>query len=233
MYFYAKYEYSFNFNNMKKVFVSLFAAVVCAAGASAQTIVNNPDNLPYFGVRAGLDIACPGDMKSNGVGVDAFSNGAGFHVGAIYNKPVVANFYVEPGLSLYYNTYSINKNFAEAVELSDASIRKFGFRIPVMAGYHFDFTPEIKLHVFTGPEFEIGCVAKEHIEAANISLSESLYGEDGGMRRFNCLWDFGAALSYRKFQFGITGGLGMANMVDESGVTFHENRVSITLGYNF
>lgn len=219
---------------MKKVFISLIAALACFAGASAQNVVNNPDNHSYLGIRAGLDIACPGDVKSNGIGIDGYDNGAGFHVGAVYNLPVVANFYVEPGLSLYYNTYSINKDILEAANMSSASIRKFGFRIPVMAGYHFDFTPDIRLHVFTGPEFEIGCTAKAHFKSGGISESESVYGDDGGLKRFNCLWDFGVALSYQKFQIGFTGGIGMVNMIkDEPDVTFHENRVSISLGYNF
>lgn len=215
---------------MKKVFISLIAALACFAGASAQNVINNPDNRPYFGIRAGLDIACPGDVKSDGIGIDGYKNGAGFHAGAIYNLPVVANFYVEPGLSIYYNTYSYNKDILDALDVSSASVRKFGFRIPVMAGYRFDFTPDISLHVFTGPELEIGCTAKAH----GISGSESLYGDNGNMNRINCLWDFGVALSYQKFQIGFTGGIGMVNMIkDEPDVTFHENRVSISLGYNF
>lgn len=103
-----------------------------------------------------------------------------------------------------------------------------------MAGYRFDFTPDISLHVFTGPELEIGCTAKAHVKAHGISGSESLYGDNGNMNRINCLWDFGVALSYQKFQIGFTGGIGMVNMIkDEPDVTFHENRVSISLGYNF
>ncbi len=219
--------------DMKKLFISLITVLACFAGANAQNVVNNPDNRPYFGLRAGLDIACPGDVKSDGIGIDGYKNGAGFHAGVIYNLPVVANFYVEPGLSLYYNTYSYNNDILDALDWSSASIRKFGFRIPVMAGYHFDFTPDIRLHVFTGPELEIGCIAKAHVKAGGISESESVYGDEGNMKRFNCLWDFGVALSYQKFQIGFTGGIGMVNMIDESDVTFHENRVSISLGYNF
>lgn len=220
---------------MKKVFISLIAALACFAGASAQNVVNNPDNRDYFGIRAGLDIACPGDVSSQGIGVSVFGNGAGFHVGAIYNLNVVANFYVEPGLNFFYDTYSVKKEALES-NVSSSSIRKFGLRIPIMAGYHFDFTPDIKLHVFTGPELETGFIAKQHAKVNGISMSENLYNGTDGLKRFDFIWDFGVALSYQQFQIGLTGGIGMVNMMEDTGfsdVTFHENRVSISLGYNF
>ena len=73
--------------------------------------------------------------------------------GVIYNGPVVANFYVELGLKFFYNTYS--------EKYGDSSIRKNGMRIPIMAGYHFDFSDSFRFYLFTGPVFEIGFSAKE------------------------------------------------------------------------
>lgn len=88
----------------------LCAALVPSAAKAQDILTNNPDNAPYFGIRAGLDIACPGDISVGNVGLDFFKNGAGFNVGGIYNLPVIANFYVEPGVSLFYNTYGVKKN---------------------------------------------------------------------------------------------------------------------------
>lgn len=221
-------------NDMKKLFIYTLLAAAASMPVAAQTnIFNNPDNKAYFGVRVGGEVTCPGDVKTGGVGVGAFNNGGGIEFGGIYNIPVVANFYVEPGHKLYYNTYSFKKVWAQANDFDSATIKKFGMRIPVMAGYHFDFTDDIKVSVFTGPELEIGFSAKEQVKANGVKVSESVYGEDGGMKRVDLLWGIGAGITYQKYYFGVSGGIGMLNMIDMDDVTFHENRVTFTLGYNF
>lgn len=223
---------------MKKHIIMLGAALLATGSvASAQNIFNNPDNKAYFGVRVGVDITCPGEISSDGLGIDMFKNGAGIEFGGIYNIPVVANFYVEPGVKLFYDTYSVKKQFIELLEddvrLDGVSIRKFGMRVPVMLGYRFDFTRDISVSVFTGPELEVGFSGKTHVSGRNISMSESVYGDGGGMHRVNLLWDFGASVSYKQCYLGINGGIGMLNMNSESDPTFHESRVTIALGYNF
>ncbi len=112
-------------------------------------------------------------------------------------------------------------------------LKKFGIRIPVMAGYHFDFTKDIKVSVFTGPELEIGFSGKEYINGHNIEMSESIYGDNGGMNRVNVLWGIGAGISYQHFYFSANGGIGMLNMLSGSDAKFHENRVTFSVGYNF
>lgn len=200
-----------------------------------NSIVNNPDNKAYFGIRAAGEISCPGEVTAEHVGMDVYKNGGGFEIGGIYNIPVVANFYIEPGLKFYYNTYSVKDEILQLVNmpLNSISIRKFGMRVPVMAGYHFDFTDDINVSVFTGPELEIGFSAKAHAKGPGISESESMYGDDGGMNRVDLLWGIGAGVTYQHFYFGVSGGIGMLNMFDDSDIKFHENRVSFSLGYNF
>lgn len=221
---------------MKRLLFSM--ALICLTGAAMHAqdrIFNNPDNKAYFGIRVGGEITCPGDVKADNVGVSVFKNGGGVEFGGIYNIPVVANFYIEPGLKLYYNTYSLKDDFLpqDDIVLNGASIRKFGMRIPVMAGYHFDFTDDIKVSVFTGPELEIGFVGKEHISGHNVDMSGSVYGDGGGMNRVDLLWGIGAGVTYRQFYFGASGGIGMLNMLSDSDAKFHENRVTFSVGYNF
>lgn len=227
---------------MKKHLLTAFALAAVAVSASAQDrIFNNPDNKGYFGIRVAGEVTCPGDITYGGLGLDAYKNGGGIEFGAIYNAPIVANFYLEPGLKFYYNAYSANKDMLGADDDFDfdqlfdsLSIRKFGMRIPVMAGYHFDFTDNVKVSVFTGPELEIGFTAKEHMKANGYSVSESVYGEDGGMNRVDLSWGFGAGVTYKKLYIGVSGTVGMLNMLsDGDGMKFHENRASLTLGYNF
>lgn len=223
---------------MRKFFVTAVLVVLACASVMAQSaIVNNPDNKAYFGVRVGGEVTCPGDISAENVGLSVFKNGGGVELGGIYNVPVVANFYIEPGLKFYYNTYSLKADFMEDfqndITFNSVSFKKFGMRIPVMAGYHFDFTNDIKVSVFTGPELEVGFSAKEYVKGHNIDVSESVYGDDGGMNRVNLLWGFGAGISYQHFYFGVNGGIGMLNMLSDSDAKFHENRVTFSVGYNF
>lgn len=223
---------------MKKIIVSLMLAISATVPAMAQnTIVNNPDNRAYFGIRVGGELTCPGKISADNIGISTFKNGGGVEFGGIYNIPVVANFYLEPGLKFYYNTYSLKDEFVEALQddiiFNSVSYKNFGMRIPVMAGYHFDFTNDFKVSLFTGPELEIGFSAKEYIKGHNIEMSESVYGEDGGMSRVNLLWGIGAGISYQHFYFGVNGGIGLLNMLSDSDAKFHENRVTFSVGYNF
>lgn len=221
---------------MKKFILSALVALFGFAAASAQgTIFNNPTNRAYFGVRVGADITCPGNVKSGPLSIDMFGNGAGIEFGGIYNIPLVANLYIEPGVKLFYDTYPVDDLVSGDGDWTtevDMSIRKFGMRIPVMFGYHFDFTPDVKVSLFTGPEFEVAFSGKCHVSVDGESASESIYGDDG-MNRVNLLWGVGAGIEFSRFYLGFNGGIGMLNMSGDSQVKFHENRVTISLGYNF
>lgn len=223
---------------MNKFFISSTLTAMTFLATSAQNpVVNNPDNQAYFGIRLGGEITCPGSISYDGVGVNAFKNGGGVEVAGIFNIPVVANFYIEPGLKFFYNTYSVKKDFLDFVDdnvsVSNISFRKFGIRIPVMAGYHFDFSENTKLYLFTGPELEIGLSAKGYITANNIEVSENEYGDDGGINRASLLWSIGAGLTYQHLYFGIGTSLGLTNLLKDSDATFHENRATLSIGYNF
>ncbi|MDE6224807.1 MAG: hypothetical protein K2M25_01560, partial [Muribaculaceae bacterium] len=91
----------------------------------------------------------------------------------------------------------------------------------------------IKVSVFTGPELEIGFSAKEYVKGHNIEMSGSVYGDDGGYNRVDLLWGIGVGISYQHFYFGISGGIGMLNMLSDSDAKFHENRATFSFGYNF
>ena len=73
------------------------------------------------------------------------------------------------------------------------------------------FSNDLRVSVFTGPEFEVGFTAKEHIKGLDASESYSIYGDDGGMKRFDMLWGFGAGVTYQHLYFGVSGGIGLIN----------------------
>lgn len=227
---------------MKKYLFAI-AAMGAALTASAQSdIFDNPDNHDYFGARISLDVS------STAGGNDTYSNGAGFNIGAIYNIPLYKNLYLEPGLSIFYDTFGedviVNDPAGiQAPYTIDGSIRNFGFRIPLVAGYHFDFTDDVQISFFTGPQFNLSLTAKEHINGD----SESIFG-DGGFKHVDLQWALGVGATWQKYYVAISGGIGMTKVRDHK-VTFFDpdihtdvityqdsfrrNTFSITLGYNF
>ena len=229
---------------MKKLLLSLIVAAAPMI-ASAQSIFDSGENYKYFGVRLGLDLTCPTKVTDNNsplnLASDIFKTGAGFNVGAIYNIPVWMNMYVEPGVTLYYHTYKLNKDFLPEMDpkYSSGSVREFGLSIPVVAGYHFDFTDDIKVRVFTGPVFSLGLKGDLHVtdKSSDIKLSGStgVY-KDGGINSSNIAWRIGAGIDYKQFAFAVYGDPELTHAyhnTDGSNMVFRRNVVSFTLGYNF
>ena len=224
---------------MNKTLLTLALAVSGFFCANAQDkIFDNPDNKPYFGARFSIDIDCPTKMTAKvyddnhitDIKSKVFKTGGGFELGGIYHYPIIANFYVEPGLGFYYNAYNFDEAFKEEQK---GSIRKFGMAIPVMLGYHFDFTDDIKVSVFTGPELDVAFSGKAHWNEGDHSVYTNVYRKDGELHRANLLWDFGAGVSYQKFYFAVSGGPGLCNMSKVKGTSFHEGKARLTFGYNF
>ena len=233
---------------MKK---SLLLGLAMLAGVSAVSaanpIVNNPDNKPYFGVRLNLESAIPGNVKYGNISEKAFDPGAGLSIGAVYNRPIVANFYVEPGLELYYNTTKFN---LDGEDFQDAhwkahSTRGFGMRIPVMLGYHFDFNKNVNLAVATGPVLKVGFSDDYYLttetrygadgEAYRDHLSGSMYKDD--FNRVDCAWRFSVGVNFLKHYYaGFSGDVGMVNRIKHSNngaVKMYDNLFQLNLGYNF
>ena len=235
------YRYNFNTDMRTKGLLMAAAAMVCGATAWGQSILlDDPANRSYVGIRAGLDISSPTP--------DVFKNGAGFHVGAIYNAKIIKNFYIEPGAMLYYDTWSLNDKRFQA-DLAGAkrdiglnsSFRNFGVRIPLMFGYHFDFTPDINVSVFTGPELNIGLSSRYHYDVSvgsvpglDVNGSISCYSPIGENKtgneavdklldqvqdlfhRVDCAWKIGVGLNYSNFHVSVGGAIGMSNVYKHS-----------------
>lgn len=215
---------------MKKFIIAAIAAVAsltASAQNSEYTIFNNPDNAPYFGARLGVDIT------STSGGGDMYNNGAGFTVGAIYNIPLWQNLYFEPGLSFFYDTFGTEiQSMADGmnVNLINGSIRNFGFRIPMVAGYNFDFTDNVRIAPFTGPQLNFNVVAREHWD--NTIEGGSIFGE-GGFKHFDLQWVIGVGVTYGKYYVSLSGGIGMTKARSLKYDNFRRNTVNISIGYNF
>lgn len=220
---------------MKKLIISLIALGGAMTASAQADLLDNPDNHAYFGARLSLDISSTAD------GNDSYSNGAGFSIGAVYNIPLYKNLYFEPGLSIFYDTFGTEALALYTEDLPigtvDGSIRNFGFRIPLVADYHFDFTDDMQFSVFTGPQINLSLTAKEHFPGQ----SYSIFG-DQGFKHIDLQWALGVGLTWQKYYISLSGGIGMTKARDwkfraDNNTyivdSFRRNNFSITIGYNF
>lgn len=235
------------------------AALVPTTSQAQSYMFDNPENRAFFGVRAGVDIS----SAANGGAM--FSNKPGFVVGAVYDIPVVANFYFEPGLSLFYNTfgtvyladyqYSITDENGDEIPMHqlyqvDGTLRNFGFRIPLNFGYHFDFSSDLSVHVFTGPQINLSVVARYHQNEVRTpanevvkSVSVDAFGTKG-FKHADLQWNFGVGITYQRYYMSLGGSVGMTKMKSASIVeagpykvdlrrNIRRNLFNISVGYNF
>lgn len=151
-------------------------------------------------------------------------------------------------MSYYYNATGFKDvkigdiNIKEEA-MEHASVRQMGLRVPVMFGYHFDFTPDVNLAIFTGPELEVGLSSDTYLTSKSVGAlpkfhtAPSNYGDHAiGFKRnrVDCSWKFGVGFNFVKnYYVGIEGAVGLADRAKGDNISFHENRVGVTLGYNF
>ncbi len=244
---------------MKKTILLALALLAGATSLSAASpVVNNPDNKPYLGVHVSAEASIPGNLSYSNVKTNNFDPGAGVSVGAVYNIPIVANFTVEPGLELYYNTTKFNTEdpILQAAQWKSRSTRSFGMRVPVMLGYHFDFSKNFSLLVATGPVLKVGFSDDYYLttetqvsDAARIAFrnhySGSMYkdnaftgaGPSNAYNRVDCAWRISVGTNFcQHYYVGISGDLGMVNQIkhaNNGAYDMKNNLFQLTLGYNF
>ncbi|MDE7125773.1 MAG: hypothetical protein K2O12_04765, partial [Muribaculaceae bacterium] len=140
---------------MKSIFASIIVCCVfvCAVFAEAQ-IIENGENNPMWGVRAAFDVNLPGKVRSNIIDDRMFRTGTGGTAGAVCNIYLGSRFYIEPAVSLFYDTYSYDNLIIadNDYEESNPSVYKIGIRIPVVVGYSIGISDRLSVAPFTGPE---------------------------------------------------------------------------------
>lgn len=219
---------------MKKFLICALCALGITSAAKAQDMFDSGEMTPYFGARVSLDITGISGAFNE---ADIFNNGCGFTIGGYYNIPLYKNLYFEPGLGVFYNTVGFDYGYdkGDGIVSCTGSLRNWGFRIPLLVGYHFDFTEDMKVSVFTGPQLNYGLSMKSVYDLRSGSqkthFSEGVYDN---FHRLDAQWMFGAAYHYGVYSIGVSGGVGMTNIVNEKdSPRGRRNTFSITLGYRF
>lgn len=241
--------------------ILMAAAILTTVGAFAEPRLDTTEDMfvteghqPYWGVRLSVDLMCPGKEKVSGAELDAFKKGPGVTAGIVYNYPLFLNLYLEPGLQVYYNAFGMNIDTAEigGSKVDNASVRNFGFRIPVTVGYKIGWEPMGNVAFFTGPMLDVGVTSDQHItfteEGEKFHSSASSYGDNAlmfKMRRVDLKWKFGIGVNFPNHTYiGLDGNVGIVNLaanikkslpegVEYSHPTWRCSNVSLTLGYNF
>lgn len=206
--------------------------VAAAVTANAQA---------YWGARIAYDATFPSTYKAGDAEFDLFRNGGGLSAGAICNIPLMAGLYLEPGASLYYNSYrysdlTINVDADDGYHIFDPKVKKTGVRIPVRLGYYFDIFPDRGgLAVFTGPSFDYALSGKLGIDkdiCEKYEIERNIFSEPWGMHRASMAWTVGADIYVGPWVVDICGSFGLTDLQRGPG-SFREYRLSIGLGYNF
>lgn len=213
---------------MRKIALTILAAATLSLTAAAQSsMLSNDDNRPYWGVRVGIDIS-----STAGEIIDQYSNSAGFTLSGIYNVPVWQNLYFEPGLTLYYDTFGMTlisqDPHTRAATDINGSIRNIGLRVPLNFGYRFDFTDNMSLSLYTGPQLNVNFDASMHVNDNSQGLM------DKGFKRVDLQWGFGGSMQFfHSYYISISGGVGITKAFSTKYDEFRRNTVNLSLGYNF
>lgn len=177
----------------------LFICIVFGASFANGRIIENGENNPMWGVRAAWDVNLPGKVHTNIIDERMFRPGTGGAIGAVCNIFVANKFYIEPAISVFYDTYSYKglTILGDDYQESNPSVYKIGIRIPIVVGYSISISDWFSIAPFTGPEIS-------YAFAGNIKLHDkdrldiddvSLFGKVGCQRRIECGWKFGIAFS--------------------------------------
>jgi len=219
---------------MKRYFIITLLA--CLAGIfTAKAETEEANTAPMFGIRAAFDVNIPGDWHNDSGSVKMYRNGYGFTLGGVYNVYLGKGFYLEPGVSFFYDSYSyddlkiIDDNGDWISE--NPSQHKLGLRIPVVAGYSFDISDKFSMNVYTGPELSWAMGGKIKVKNRDLigDFPDKLFGDF--QRRVDCAWKIGIGVPYNGFLISIDTAIGMTDLMKNPNISFRENRVSVSLTY--
>lgn len=244
----------------------LLSGLLPLIASAERNLFNNPNNKAYFGVRAALDMTCPRTFRQTNLHdrisltQDYLGSRSGVSVGAVFNMPIIANLYFEPGVSFFFNTLSVRYDLRDALPdhildnisaaaKSDRQIKQWGMRIPLDLGYQFDFHRNFALSVFTGPVLNIGFSMKGcmgfKLDNAVFYSGSSLYSTGDSERddRFNRLalgWRAGIGATIRNIYIGANIDFGLTNLYkvakanrENYSLTHRQNLFQFSLGYDF
>ena len=185
-----------------------------------------------WGVKASFDINKPGKWKTGDYSTRLYTSGLGFSVGGVYSHYFNDNFFLEPALSIFYDTYGCDFIIGEGADQNySPGIYKVGLRVPLVLGYTFDITDDFAMSVFTGPELNYafaGGYRWKHRSITDLADELHLFGKDGAERRISCAWKGGIGFPFSDWRVDFEAAVGISDILPHT-PSCRENRFSLSL----
>lgn len=216
-----------------KRFQLLVTIALLLSGLNLKAYAEEEYTKPLFGIKAAVDLNLPGKWHGDGGSVKWFRHGFGGTLGGVCNVYLGRGFYLEPGVSLFYDTYSyygfvIPDGAGNHIE-SDPSIYKLGLRVPVVFGYEINAGERFAMTVFTGPELSYAFAGNTRLKHKNLIDDHhllDLFGKHGYQRRVDCAWKVGIGFPADAWYISLDAAFGLTNLL-KSDMTFRENRLTL------
>lgn len=207
---------------MKKVLLSLCAALLMAAAAQAQV---------SYGIKAGLNfpkLKFSGDNAS--ITSDASTN---FHVTGYANIFAAPNFAIQPGLSLQGKGGKFSDGDIFEIEEGSGTINLMSLEIPVNAVYYIPAGTAGSVLVGAGPY--LGYNISGNGKSGNVSEDIEFGSEQGEFKRVDYGINFLAGFKISNGLLINAGyGLGLGNVVNTVDEVKTRNHViSVGIGFEF
>jgi len=210
------------------------ALIIGVGNARSET---EEDTRPMFGIKVAFDVNIPGKWHNDNGSVKMYNHGYGFTLGGVYNVYLGKGFYIEPGVSLFYDRYSFDDlhiiNNDGTIVDNNPTVYKIGLRVPVTVGYVFTLTDRFSMSVYTGPELNYSFAGKyivKHKDSINTDFPSNPFD---GQRRVDCAWRIGLGFPINSFLIGIDASIGMTNLLKNPDISFRENRATVGVTYYF
>lgn len=226
-------------NQPMKRIATIFIIALSILCVNAQAVDGDvmPSDRNHWTLTIAYDASIPGKWKLANGSFKMFKPGSGISVGADYMMLIGNNFFFEPGVRFFIDSYRYDNitvaadTPSEPSKTYDPPVRKTGLRIPLAAGYKFDVFKRGSLFLSTGPEPVVGFSARTKVDEDQTEIfEEDMYKTL--MRRFDVAWDIRAAVIIDRFRVDVTGAFGLLDVI-KTDVKMHEYRVSVGLGYVF
>ncbi len=204
------------------------AAATCTTAAHAVT--------PEWGIRAAIDVNIPGKWSNDVVSYKMFRPGVGATLGGVSTLYLTQGFFIQPGVSLFYDSYAFDDlvvgDVAGGYTMDNPSLYKLGLRIPLTAGYMFDFSSKFSMCVYTGPEFSWAFAGKIKYGYPDFDNDPDLALFNGFEHRVDLAWKFGIGVPVGPLLISADWAIGMTNILNTPDISCRENRVSLAFTYN-